>query len=249
MALSDLLYLHGIGDEYVNYKGENIVIPDEDREGVLRSLISQSSQVADADDIDTPLTESQIQTRIDELVHQPWLLPLPRFQYCYLDQLQMDIVLSAKEQGSIKLSIVDPQGQLFSLVLTKADLLFVDKHDYAEQQYIQYRIKLSNTVLASRLVMGYHQVSLVLLNASAERFVGRLMIAPRQAFRGHFYDDNSPQKRKPWGVNIQLYSLRSKRQWGIGDFYRFTSINVNSCRKRCGLYFTQSITCIRYKRA
>ncbi|WP_298768189.1 4-alpha-glucanotransferase [uncultured Shewanella sp.] len=218
MALDNLLYLQGIGDEYVDYKGEHVVISDVNRQGVLRSLMSQSSQVVDEEEIDLPLTDEQIQTRIDELAHHPWTLPLPRFQYCYLDELKMDIILPVEYQDGIKLSIVSPQGQLSSMAVTKAELMYVEEHVFDEQLYIKYRIHFSNTDITPRLVLGYHQVSIVLLTHSSKRFIGCLMVAPRQAFSGYFNDAHLQKRAKPWGVNIQLYSLRSGRQWGIGDF-------------------------------
>lgn len=218
MALEDLLYLQGIGDEYVDYKGEKVVIPDADRQGVLRSLMSQSSQVADEEEIDSPLNEEQIHSRIEELAHHSWTLPLPRFQYCYIDALKMDIFLPAEYQNSIKLSIVSPQGQLSSVVLTKEALMSVEEHVHAQRRYIKYRIDFSCTDITPRLVLGYHQVSIVLLGLSLKRFVGCLMVAPRKAFSGHFTDAHSKKRTKPWGVNIQLYSLRNLRQWGMGDF-------------------------------
>lgn len=223
MILDNLLYLQGIGDEYTDYKGEHVAIPKEDREGVLRCLLSKSSQVVDEGEIDLPLTDAEIQSRVFELADKSWTLPLPRFQYCYLDQLQMDLFLPQAYQERIKLSIVNSQGILSTINLNTDELSVIDTHWVNDEQYCQYRLYFTSDAVKSRLVLGYYQLNLVLNGYFSGRYAGRLMVAPRQAFHGDFCDEGNDEESqntndKPWGVNVQLYSIRSKRQWGIGDF-------------------------------
>ncbi|MGL5390608.1 MAG: 4-alpha-glucanotransferase, partial [Shewanella sp.] len=55
-----------------------------------------------------------------------------------------------------------------------------------------------------------------------QEFDGTLMVAPRTAYQGCFSLNcqrlKEAQGPRPWGLSIQLYSLRSDTQWGIGDF-------------------------------
>ena len=44
------------------------------------------------------------------------------------------------------------------------------------------------------------------------------MVAPRAAYQGVLTAVAQGKRHKPWGISVQLYSLRSESQWGIGDF-------------------------------
>ena len=60
---------------------------------------------------------------------------------------------------------------------------------------------------------GYH--SLVLLSEYNQEISRTfLIIAPSQCFQPEFTKTES----KCWGPSVQLYTLRSERNWGIGDF-------------------------------
>ncbi len=52
--------------------------------------------------------------------------------------------------------------------------------------------------------MGYH-----LLRSLRRASVTRLMVAPSQCYL--------PKSLKAWGWAVQLYALRSRKSWGIGD--------------------------------
>ena len=59
--------------------------------------------------------------------------------------------------------------------------------------------------------LGYHQLFLQLPEAKVETL---LIVAPWACY----LPDAVEAGNKPWGVSLQLYSLRSRRNWGIGDF-------------------------------
>ncbi|MDI5830233.1 4-alpha-glucanotransferase [Shewanella xiamenensis] len=54
--------------------------------------------------------------------------------------------------------------------------------------------------------------------SKATEFHGTFMVAPRTAYQGVMSAVAQGKRHKPWGVSLQLYSLRSESQWGIGDF-------------------------------
>ncbi|QYJ77895.1 4-alpha-glucanotransferase [Shewanella acanthi] len=75
----------------------------------------------------------------------------------------------------------------------------------------------------SALSYGYHHITVTTHSAITDNSVqtthsGTLMVAPRTAYQGILAEENKGQGSKPWGISIQLYSLRSEAQWGIGDF-------------------------------
>ena len=62
------------------------------------------------------------------------------------------------------------------------------------------------------LPTGYHEIELL---AGGERFAaGTLAVAPDACYRTASLRDG----RRAWGVALQLYGVRSARNWGIGDF-------------------------------
>lgn len=73
--------------------------------------------------------------------------------------------------------------------------------------------KIIHNVLAlpSHLPMGYHDLTLTVGEITEK---GRLIIAPNRCYQPSIIQEG----KKIWGTFLQLYTLKSERNWGIGDF-------------------------------
>ena len=76
-----------------------------------------------------------------------------------------------------------------------------------EEEYQQYQHKLDYPLEA-----GYHRLILTCKDTEFS-FEQHLIISP-----GCCYQPRQFAKQKQWGVSVQLYGLRSARNWGVGDF-------------------------------
>ncbi len=65
--------------------------------------------------------------------------------------------------------------------------------------------------LPPRLPQGYHQLT---LSKGRQSWTTRIIIAPRRCYQPEAIE----QGEKLWGALVQLYTLRSDNNWGIGDF-------------------------------
>lgn len=74
------------------------------------------------------------------------------------------------------------------------------------------QVKLKAVSLPKDLPLGYHQ--LVLTTADQTTAQCRVIITPKTAYQPTALQ----QKRKLWGSILQLYTLRSPQNWGVGDF-------------------------------
>ncbi len=64
--------------------------------------------------------------------------------------------------------------------------------------------------ITTPLATGYYDINLKVGN---DVYKSILAVAPDQC-----YQPESLERKKLWGYALQLYSLRSKRNWGVGDF-------------------------------
>ena len=77
---------------------------------------------------------------------------------------------------------------------------------------LQGRVGARKTLtLPGDLPAGYHQLT---LSQGARQWPCRVIVAPRRCFE----PDALLTGKKLWGACVQLYTLRSDRNWGIGDF-------------------------------
>jgi len=65
--------------------------------------------------------------------------------------------------------------------------------------------------LPSRLATGYHQLT---LTQGKQQWPCRIIVAPKRCFEPQRLRDG----KKLWGACVQLYTVRSEKNWGIGDF-------------------------------
>ena len=65
--------------------------------------------------------------------------------------------------------------------------------------------------LPANLALGYHQLS---LSQAKKSWHCRVIVAPKRCYE----PESLQQGDKIWGLSVQLYSVRSEQNWGIGDF-------------------------------
>ena len=65
--------------------------------------------------------------------------------------------------------------------------------------------------LPARLPLGYHTLT---LKQKSQQWDCRLIVAPKRCFE----PETIVKGEKIWGACVQLYTLRSRTNWGIGDF-------------------------------
>ncbi|WP_409420357.1 4-alpha-glucanotransferase [Pseudaeromonas sp. ZJS20] len=78
-----------------------------------------------------------------------------------------------------------------------------------EKEYQAYRVKLD-----AEFPLGYH--ALVFKKKGARTVAGqmRVIVAPQACYKQSAIANG----QKIWGPSVQLYCLRSRRNWGVGDF-------------------------------
>ncbi|QDE31112.1 4-alpha-glucanotransferase [Shewanella polaris] len=231
MELEKLLYLQGVGAEFIDCVGNHVHIPAKDRQGILTTMLLEPSFYqqhlqTDLQQANQPaltsealmqhcLSDQQIATRIEQLDVLPWLMPLHKFQWCNIDKPHVDIYLPDNYLFSFVVTISGDHIDTFSVNADLSDCVITGEYIVNNQRYCQYRLALDK----SKFKHGYYQVNIAFLNdpARTEILQGQLMVAPSMAYQGCFAQTATSSKQT-WGLNAQLYAIRNDSQWGIGDF-------------------------------
>lgn len=90
----------------------------------------------------------------------------------------------------------------------------VEIADYKLSQGIEYDLR--RLFLPSSLPLGYHQLQVTITDGDVTLTPApmSLIVAPTQCY----VPESIAAGEKVWGLSVQLYALRSKSNWGIGDF-------------------------------
>lgn len=70
---------------------------------------------------------------------------------------------------------------------------------------------------------GYHRLELNFPNRD-ERYAMQLIVVPAACYQPPAIRDDTGQGGRVWGPSVQLYGIRSRRNWGIGDFTDLRSL-------------------------
>lgn len=198
--LEKLLYLRGVAAEYFNYSGERIFIPYEQR---LQFLCAAGY------DLDN---HQQIEQAIFELDAQPWTRWLQTVNVISLEQTEYVDIRMPQHQlfSQFNWQVTTEQGDTVSGIVTPGELEEVGEYYIDGQRYSAHRLPIRS------LPLGYHQLKLwdnqFFSNA-------QLIVVPPRCYELPLDNQsNISSSDRLWGINCQLYTLRSKRNWGIGDF-------------------------------
>ncbi|GJL57962.1 MAG: 4-alpha-glucanotransferase [Nitrospirales bacterium] len=112
------------------------------------------------------------------------------------------------EKVSVVIQVMDEKGGSRRLSLPGARGKVTSEKAIRGVKYVQVHFPLSG-----KFPLGYFRLSVCVKLYAGRTVEGQalLIVAPRKCYL-------PPSPKRAWGISLQLYGLRSRRNWGIGDF-------------------------------
>ena len=191
-----LARLRGIGDAYHDYRGELRYFSLETKRELLRAM---GCAVDDPDALASDLSRLEVAL---------WRRFLPPVAVAHSERIGIDINVTAREFGSSLLwSVRFEDGSRREGVTSTADCAEIWRGEIEGSWITRRRLE-----LPCDLPPGYHQLEAKIAGAAAARCL--LVVSPPQCYEPAAIITG----RRLWGMAVQLYTLRSSDNWGIGDF-------------------------------
>lgn len=151
-----------------------------------------------------------------KLEKERWLYALEPIYVLRYNALKFDVVLPKNEVECIEIVFKNQQtgdepNVLYSYKIIEEKML-------GRKEYARVEIKLDNI-----LEPAYYEVD---LTAGSSKSHTVLAVTPDKCYEPEYL-----RNHKIWGMAVQLYSLTSKRNWGVGDFTDLSDL-VNLCARQ-----------------
>lgn len=199
--LDRLCALYGIEPEYADIWGNRHTASDTTRRTLLAAMNVNAESAAD------------LEHAIDEFEMQSWSRMLAQVQVQVETGAAPRIALTlpaAMAETVFGWRLTMESGASSSGQCRPADLPVLEQRQIAGVPFMRYDLS-----LPSALASGYHRLE---IDATADGLQRRaamsLIVAPAACYLPPALAD----KGRTWGLAVQLYSLRSQRNWGVGDF-------------------------------
>jgi len=191
-----LARLRGLGDAYHNYRGELQYFSLETKAGILRAM---GCRVDDS---------NALAAEIEQIEVARGRKFLPVVAVAQGARIGFDINVTAREfGGTIVWHVLLEDGSRLDGAVSSAVCAEVWRGEVAGSWITRRRFE-----LAADLPPGYHEFEAKIAGAAADRCL--LIVSPLKCFE----PPALAAGRRLWGVAVQLYTLRSNSNWGIGDF-------------------------------
>lgn len=163
---------------------------------LLKFLIKNVGYKADSDE--------DILKSLDRLEKKRWQRALEAIYVRICDDVKFDVVLKKDEANAgIEVYIAQEGEKKFSKLTTCFDVL--DKRKIGRAEYVRLEGQITKS-----LDYGYYTLR---VKTKVGCYETVLAVAPKVC-----YQLDKRGKEKLFGFALQLYSLKSKRNWGVGDF-------------------------------
>lgn len=195
--LAQLADAYGISTQFWDWKGRSVDVGDETVIGILAGMEVDAS------------TPEAAQAALDDLDARPWRRALPPF------------VIT--EQGAgVHVTVHVDAGVEASLLIRLEDggtREAFPVHNWTPDRWVDGRLVGEGTFwIPENLPLGYHRLQLSWGDRTAE---STLAVSP------HFLGlPAGLADRRSWGYAAQLYSVRSRDSWGMGDLQDLADLAV-----------------------
>ncbi len=210
-ALEHLTHWYGISSGYHDIWGNYIETPESTKFKVLQSLGCDVSDAASAD------------KALKNCHYNQWHRLLNPVQIHPENKAALVVEIRLPKQESartINWKVILENQSVESGQFIQADLTWqknetITNPDSNEEQVIDFY----TWTLPASIPTGYHLLELFDAE-SKETLAGEmaLIVTPAACYLPENYSKPKEQAKRQWGPAVQLYSLRSKTNWGMGDF-------------------------------
>lgn len=196
--IEKLVEIRGIESNYVDAWGKPAVVSDASKAKLLSSM---GYSVSDEEKL-----EGQLHTQFAE----NWMQPLNPVQ---VNRQGEPLVIALRlpielVNDSYKLQFNLEDGTELEQDITPSDGELINVVHIDDVEFQEYIIDIQQA-----LPLGYHD--LVLLGDDGDKIADmRQIIAPQACYK----QESIASGEKVWGLSIQLYCVRSEKNWGVGDF-------------------------------
>ena len=213
-ALSALASARGLGDSYHDYRGEFREFPAATKTAILSAM---GIDVHDAAAIDAAAKRQNAAscTRLLE----------PVYVRAIADTIEIEVSLPIDAQARHLQWVVlaedgsETRGEASVAALPETARAVVDGRLFVRR----------TVVLEHCSTLGYHQLSVACDNGLVA--TTSLIITPERCYEPAAMERNE----KLWGLAVQLYTLRTEHNWGIGDFGDLHDLVERSARAGCNI--------------
>ena len=195
--LQQLVEMRGIETQYVDAWGKPATIAESSKAKLLNTLGYDTS------------SDEKIQSQITQDVKSVWLSPLNPVQVVrnteeIIVAVRLPIELVNDEHT---LSITCENGEVKAHTFIPVDQEMTTMAHIDDVEFHEYVV-----TVPLDLPLGYHDV---VLSADDDEFArSRIIVAPEACYT----PSEIKEGKKIWGLSVQLYCVRSEKNWGIGDF-------------------------------
>ena len=150
-----------------------------------------------------------LRTAVLAIDEEPWREGIAPVVVQYEDEagIDLDLFLPADQAGrSWMWQIACESGEEVNGTFRPEDLPVLGARDIDGRRVEQRRLRLQQL-----LPIGYHRLCI----GGEAAHEAALVLTPRQC---HIPRELNATDRRRWGITAHLYTLRSERNWGIGDF-------------------------------
>jgi 4-alpha-glucanotransferase len=196
LLLDQLARQFGIADAYQNYRGEWTPIAAATRKAILAAMGNPTDDAAGIE---------RARQRHEAAL---WCSLLPAVAVVHPGNQSVEVSVADEDLGRMLewRVALERGGELAG----RAPCLELTE---VERRHIDGRERTRRAVpLPAGIPHGYHSLHAALAGGAVAECA--LVAAPRRCFEPQVLRGN----RRLWGVALQLYTLRSRRNWGIGDF-------------------------------
>jgi 4-alpha-glucanotransferase len=192
--LNQLAIVAGFKTDYVNYQGEKESIP-----------MSRIAKIFSDMGIDTQSSDA-LHKAIFEMDAKQWLSLLKPCYVVSLGQSNIEFYIPEFAKNDlIKWSVLLEDDTEIEGQLPVLSCQWTGEYHLDGQKYERFRLALND------LPMGYHQLT---VQVHDQVMSAKLMVTPEKSWQPKAIEDGA----KLWGSAVQLYTVKSERNWGFGDF-------------------------------
>jgi 4-alpha-glucanotransferase len=186
----------GIGDAYHNYRGDLMWVTAATKKAILAAM---GCPTEDADAIEAVLRERE---------RARWNSLLPPVAVVHPGRSSVTVALAAGDLArGLEWEVTLEGGDVRRGRANPGELQLVEQGTLDGQPHARCSLELPED-----LAHGYHTLRVGVVEGAAAQCA--LIVAPRGCFEPRVLREGG----RLWGVAVQLYTLRSRRNWGIGDF-------------------------------